>query len=126
MEIPNDLFFTKTHEWIKFTEEGTALVGLSDHAQETLGDVAFINLCDEGESFNAGDIIGDLESIKAVSDILSPVSGTVVRVNDELLDKPELINSDPYGSWLVELEDIKKNDDLLDPKAYEKLLTEEE
>ena len=126
MEIPKDYFFARTHEWVKYTDKGTALVGLSDHAQETMGDVAFINLCDEGESFNAGDVIGDIESIKAVSDVYTPVGGTVLSVNDNLLDKPELINSDPYGSWLVELEDFKKNDELLDSNAYEKFLAEAE
>lgn len=125
MEIPNDLFYAKTHEWVKFTDEGTALIGLSDHAQEILGDVAFINLCDEGEILNAGDVIGDIESIKAVSDVYTPVSGTVICVNDELLDKPDLINSDPYGSWLIELEDFEKNSDLLDSQAYEKFLAEQ-
>ncbi len=125
MEIPNDLFYAKTHEWVKFTDEGTALIGLSDHAQEILGDVAFINLCDEGDILNAGDVIGDIESIKAVSDVYTPVSGTVICVNDELLDKPDLINSDPYGSWLIELEDVEKSSDLLDSQAYEKFLAEE-
>lgn len=125
MEIPKDLFFAKTHEWVKYTDDGTALVGLSEHAQELMGDVAFINLCDEGERFNAGDNIGDIESIKAVSDVYTPVGGTVISVNDELLDKPELINSDPYGSWLIELEDVANNNDLLDSASYEKFLAEE-
>lgn len=126
MEIPSDLFFAKSHEWVKFTDEGTAKIGLSDHAQEALGDVAFINLCDEGDSLNAGDVLGDIESIKAVSDVYSPIGGMVVSVNDELLDNPERINSDPYGSWLVELDDVVNSDELLDAAAYEKFLAEEE
>ena len=126
MEIPSDLFFAKSHEWVKFTDEGTALVGLSDHAQEALGDVAFINLCDEGDSLNAGDILGDIESIKAVSDVYSPVGGKVVSVNEELLDNPERINADPYGSWLIELDDVVNSDELLDAEAYKKFLAEEE
>ena len=126
MNVPSELFYAKTHEWVKFTDEGTALIGLSDHAQETLGDVAFINLCDEGESFSAGDVFGDIESIKAVSDVYCPVSGTVVCVNDELLDNPERINTDPYGSWLIELEDVVNSDELLDAKAYEKFIAEED
>lgn len=126
MEIKKDLFYAKSHEWVRFNEDGTATVGLSDHAQDAMGDVAFVNLCDEGESFAAGDVIGDVESIKAVSDIYSPVGGTVVRVNDELLDTPESINSDPYGAWLVELEDVEKNGDLMDADEYEKFLAEEE
>jgi len=124
MEIPSDLFFAKTHEWVKFTDEGTALVGLSDHAQDALGDVAFINLCDEGDSLSAGEILGDIESIKAVSDVYCPVGGTVIAVNEELLDNPERVNSDPYGSWLIELEDVEKNNELLDAGAYEKFLAE--
>ena len=126
MEIPSDLFFAKSHEWVKFTDEGTAKIGLSDHAQEAFGDVAFINLCDEGDSLNAGDVLGDIESIKAVSDVYSPIGGMVVSVNDELLDNPERINSDPYGSWLVELEDVVSSDELMDAQAYERYLAEEE
>ena len=126
MEIPSDLFFAKTHEWVKFTDKGTALVGLSDHAQDALGDVAFINLCDEGDMLNAGDVLGDIESIKAVSDVYSPVGGKVAGVNEELLDNPERINADPYGSWLIELEDVEKNDELMNAEAYEKFLAEEE
>lgn len=125
MNTPEDLLFTKTHEWVKITPEGTALVGLSDHAQETLGDVAFINLCDEGEHFAAGDILGDVESIKAVSDIMSPVEGTVLRVNDDVLDDPGKVNADPYGSWLVELEDVKTNENLLTAADYDQFLKEE-
>ncbi|MEI6580141.1 MAG: glycine cleavage system protein GcvH [Eubacteriales bacterium] len=126
MEIPSDLFFAKSHEWVKFTAEGTAKIGLSDHAQDALGDVAFINLCDEGDSLSAGEILGDIESIKAVSDVYSPIGGTVVSVNEELLDYPERINADPYGSWLVELDDVVKSNELLDAAAYEKFLAEEE
>ncbi len=126
MQIPANLLYSKTHEWVRFTDAGTAFVGLTDHAQEALGDVAFINLCDEGESFGAGDVIGDVESIKAVTDVYTPVSGTVVAVNEELLDKPENINAEPYGSWLVELEDVVSNGELMDAESYERYLAEEE
>lgn len=126
MKIPENLFFSKTHEWVRYEEDGTAFIGLTDHAQDALGDVAFINLCDEGESFSAGDVIGDIESIKAVTDVYTPVGGTVAKVNDELLDAPENINSAPYDSWLIELEGVVRNDDLLDADAYEKFLAEEE
>ncbi|MGI6248001.1 MAG: glycine cleavage system protein GcvH [Acutalibacteraceae bacterium] len=125
MQIPSDLFFSKTHEWVKFNEDGTALIGLTDHAQEAMGDIAFINLCDEGETYEAGDVLGDVESIKAVTDIYAPVGGTVIAVNEEVLDSPELVNSDPYGSWLVELEDLKGKEALLDSLAYEDFLAEE-
>ncbi len=126
MKVPEDLFFSKTHEWVRFEQDGTAFIGLTDHAQDALGDVAFINLCDEGESFSVGDVIGDIESIKAVTDVYTPVSGTVVSVNDELLDAPEKINSDPYGSWLIEFDGVVSNDELLDAESYEKFLAEEE
>lgn len=126
MNVPKDLFFSKTHEWVRFEQDGTAFIGLTDHAQDALGDVAFINLCDEGESFSVGDVIGDIESIKAVTDVYTPVGGTVASVNDELLDAPENINSDPYGSWLIELKDVIRGDELLDVESYEKFLTEEE
>lgn len=126
MNVPGELLYTKSHEWVKFTDEGTALIGLSDHAQEALGDVAFINLCDEGDSLSAGEVLGDIESIKAVSDVYCPVGGTVVSVNDDLLDNPERINADPYGSWLIELEDVVNNDELMDAEAYEQYLAEED
>lgn len=126
MKLPEDLFFSKTHEWVRYEQDGTAFIGLTDHAQEALGDVAFINLCDEGESFEVGDVIGDIESIKAVTDVYTPVSGTVTRVNDDLLDAPEKINGDPYGSWLVEFEDVVRNEELLDAEGYEKFLAETE
>ena len=125
MQIPSDLFFSKTHEWVKFNEDGTALIGLTDHAQEAMGDIAFINLCDEGETYEAGDVLGDVESIKAVTDIYAPVGGTVIAVNEEVLDSPELVNSDPYGSWLVELEDLKGKEASVDSLAYEDFLAEE-
>ncbi|NLP48851.1 MAG: glycine cleavage system protein GcvH [Clostridiales bacterium] len=126
MSIPKDLLYAKTHEWVRLTQDGRAFIGITDHAQDALGDVAFINLCDEDENFNAGDVIGDIESIKAVTDIYTPIAGTVLSVNEELLDSPELINSEPYGAWLVELGDIEINDDLLDADAYELFLAEED
>ena len=86
--------------------------------------MAFINLCDEGEGLAINDVLGDIESIKAVSDVYCPINGTVIRVNDALLDNPEQINSDPYGSWLVELGDIERNNELMDAKEYDKYLSE--
>lgn len=125
MDIPKKLFYAKTHEWVKINEDQTAIVGLSDHAQESMGDVAFINLCDEGEAFAAGDVIGDVESIKAVSDIYCPVSGTVTKVNSELLDSPEIINSEPYEAWLIELENVSPSEELMNAEEYEKYIEEE-
>ena len=100
------------------------MVGVSDHAQEEMGDVAYINLCEAGEILTAGDSLGDIESIKAVSDIYCPVDGTVSKVNNELLDDPSLLNSDPYGSWLVELENVTENSELMDSGVYEAFISE--
>lgn len=124
MSVEKGLFYSETHEWVKYLDNGNALVGISDHAQEEMGDVAFINLCDEGDTMSAGDVLGDIESIKAVSDIYCPVGGTVVRVNDELLDSPEQLNAQPYESWLVELENVEKNDELMDADAYSAFIEE--
>ncbi len=124
MSVQKDLFYAETHEWVKYLGGGKALVGLSDHAQEEMGDVAFINLCDAGDILCAGDSMGDIESIKAVSDVYCPVDGTVVKVNDALLDDPALLNSDPYGSWLIELENVSENGALMDAAAYEAFIAE--
>ena len=118
MEIKEGLYYTETHEWVKFTNKGTALVGLADYAQDQLGDIAFINLCAVGDMLSAGEVMGDVESIKAVSDVFAPVSGRVIAVNDGVVDKPELVNSDPYGSWLLEIECDQDTDGLMDAAAY--------
>jgi len=124
MSVQKDLFYAGSHEWVKYLGGGKALVGVSDHAQEEMGDVAFINLCEVGEILTAGDSLGDIESIKAVSDIYCPVDGTVSKVNDELLDDPSKLNSDPYGSWLIELENVTENSGLMDAAAYESFIAE--
>ncbi len=120
MIIDKDCFYTDTHEWIKFLPDGTALVGLSDHAQEELGDIAFVNLCEEGETLTKGESFGDLESIKAVSDIFAPTDGKVIEINSELVDNPEQINSSPYESWLVRIECLKNTEGLKTAEEYEK------
>lgn len=119
MNTPDHLRYTKSHEWILFADDGTAKVGLTDHAQDALGDLVFVNLPQVGDALTCGDALGDVESVKAVSDVYSPVSGTVKAVNEDLLDTPEAINSDPYGAWLVEVEDITDQEELLDAAAYE-------
>lgn len=119
MNTPDHLRYTKSHEWILFADDGTAKVGLTDHAQDALGDLVFVNLPQVGDALTCGDALGDVESVKAVSDVYSPVSGTVKAVNEDLLDTPEAINSDPYGTWLVEVEDITDQEELLDAAAYE-------
>ncbi len=117
MNTPENLLYTKSHEWVALTGD-TAKIGLTDHAQDALGDLVFVNLPDVGDEVVAGEALGDVESVKAVSDIVSPVTGTVKAVNEELLDAPEAINADPYGAWLVEVESITDKEDLLDAAAY--------
>ncbi len=119
MNTPDHLRYTKSHEWILFADDGTAKVGLTDHAQDALGDLVFVNLPQVGDALTCGEALGDVESVKAVSDVYSPVTGTVKAVNEDLVDTPEAINSDPYGAWLVEVENITDQEELLDAAAYE-------
>ena len=119
-DVPEDLRYLDTHEWVRVTD-GTARIGISDFAQDELGDVVFVDLPEEGEQLAAGDDFGVVESIKAVSDIYTPVSGTVSAVNDAVEGEPELLNNDPYGDgWLVEVElaDESELDALLSPDEY--------
>ena len=118
MNTPEHLSYTKSHEWVLFADDGTAKVGLTDHAQDALGDLVFVNLPQVGDALTCGEALGDVESVKAVSDVYSPVSGTVKAVNEDLLDAPEAINADPYGAWLVEVENITDREELLDAAAY--------
>ena len=119
MNTPEHLSYTKSHEWVLFAADGSAKVGLTDHAQDALGDLVFVNLPQVGDALTCGEALGDVESVKAVSDVYSPVSGTVKAVNEDLLDAPEAINADPYGAWLVEVEDITDREELVDAAAYE-------
>lgn len=125
MNIPEELKYSKTHEWVKEEADGTVLIGLTDYAQDALGDLVFVNLPEVDDEVEAGAAFGDVESVKAVSDVYSPVSGTVVEINEELLDAPEKINEDPYGAWLIKVADITDTEDLLDCAAYERLVEEE-
>ena len=124
MLYPVELQYSKSHEWVK-VEDGVTVVGISDFAQNALGDVVFVNLPAEGDGVTAGDAFGDVESVKAVSDLVSPVTGTVSAVNEELLDAPEKLNSDPYGAWLIKVENVEGSEELLDAAAYEAFCTEE-
>ena len=124
MTINPDLKYTKSHEWIK-EEDGVATIGITDFAQDALGDVVFINLPEAGDEVVAGESFGDVESVKAVSDLLSPVSGIVKAVNEELIDAPEMLNSDPYGAWNIKVEQINDREELLDADDYEALCAEE-
>ena len=124
MKHPNELQYTTSHEWIK-TEDGVTLVGISDFAQDALGDVVFINLPAEGDQVTAGEAFGDVESVKAVSDLISPVTGVVCAVNEELLDAPELLNHNPYGAWIMKVEQVTETEELMDAGDYEAFCAEE-
>jgi glycine cleavage system H protein len=124
LSVPDDLQYTKSHEWVR-TEGDTATIGITDHAQEELGDVVFVELPDEGDTFDAGESFGTVESVKAVSDLYAPVGGEVVEVNSALEDAPEKINEDPYGEgWIIKLR-TSEEADLLSPQEYEQVVEEE-
>ena len=124
MNFPSELKYTKDHEWLKM-EGDVAVVGITDFAQNALGDIVFINLPQEGDAVTAGESFGDVESVKAVSDVMSPVSGAISAVNSDLEDAPENLNSDPYGSWIIKIEGISDTEDLMDAAAYEAFCAEE-
>ena len=121
MSNPIELKYSKSHEWL--AEDGT--IGISDFAQEALGDVVFITLPAVGDAVTAGESFGDVESVKAVSDLISPVTGVIVAVNDELDASPELLNEDPYANWIIKVEEITETEELLDAAAYEAFCAEE-
>ena len=128
-ELPGDLLYTNDHEWLRREDDGTVSVGITDHAQAALGDLVYVELPELEQSVGAGGDMAVVESVKAASDVYSPIEGTVVAVNDELADDPEKINSDPYGDgWIVRLQPSGEIDvgGLLDPDAYQKLLDEED
>lgn len=124
MLYPVELQYSKSHEWVK-VEDGVTVVGISDFAQNALGDVVFVNLPAEGDGVTAGDAFGDVESVKAVSDLVSPVSGTVCAVNEELLDAPELLNSQCYDAWIIKVEGVTATEELMDADGYEAFCQQE-
>ena len=125
MSVPGDLQYTRTHEWVR-REGDSATVGITNHAQDELGDVVFVELPEEGATFGAGDAFGTIESVKAVSDLYAPVSGEVVEVNSALEDAPEKVNEDPYGDGSIIRLRVSGEGDLLSAEEYEKVLEEEE
>ena len=128
-EIPGDLKFLKSHEWARVEGNGRITVGISDHAQGLLGDLVYVELPNVGDTVQAGNACAVVESVKAASDVYSPVSGTVVEVNSALVDKPETINEDAYGDgWLftVEIDDAEQLNELLSPDDYAELLEDED
>jgi glycine cleavage system H protein len=128
-EIPGDLKFLKSHEWARVEDSGQVTIGISDHAQGLLGDLVYVELPEVGESITAGSAVAVVESVKAASDVYSPVSGKVVAVNGALTDKPETINEDAYGEgWLLVIapDDMDQLNELLSPDDYAALLDEED
>ena len=126
-KIPADLKYTKSHEWVKLGADGVATVGITDHAQAALGDLVYVETPKAGRSLKAGESCAVVESVKAASDVYSPIAGQVVEGNPALADTPEQINSDAYGAWLMRIKPAnpKDVDGLLDAKAYEKFLADE-
>lgn len=119
--IPSDLQYLRTHEWVRVEDDGTVTIGITDHAQEALGDVVFVELPQEGSTLAAGDEAGVVESVKAASDLVCPLTGEVTEVNTALEESPETVNSDPYNDgWFfkMKLEDDGELSDLLDAEAY--------
>lgn len=124
MLFPAEMKYSKDHEWMK-EKDGVVVIGISDFAQDALGDVVFVNLPGEGDEVTAGEAFGDVESVKAVSDLVSPVSGTVCAVNEDLLDEPEQLNKAPYDAWLIKVENVSDTEELLDAVAYEAFCAQE-
>ena len=120
MSVPADLKYTESHEWIRLDSDGTVTVGITDHAQEALGDIVFLELPDAGKTVSAGDAIAVIESVKAASDIYAPIAGEIVESNAELAGTPDKINGEPYASWLFKLKpaDASALDKLMSAEAY--------
>lgn len=126
MNTPKNLKYSETHEWVELLSDGTAKIGLTDFAQQKLGKLVFVNLPLVGDEITADEAFGDVESVKAVSDVIAPLDGTVLEVNEELLDDPGLINDDPYGAWLVKVEVTFSKGELMNAEEYEAFCAEEE
>ena len=118
MTFNPDLKYTKSHEWVRMDGD-VAVVGISDFAQDALGDLVFVNLPQVGDEVTAGEAFGDVESVKAVSDLMSPVTGVVCEINEALLDAPEDLNNDPFGAWIIKVDNVTDTEELLDAAAYE-------
>lgn len=125
MNHPKELLYAKSHEWVK-KEDGTVLIGITDYAQDALGDLVFVNLPEVGDEVVMGEPFGDVESVKAVSDVYSPVSGVVKEINEALLDQPELINEDPYEAWFIRVEQVTEEEEYLSAEEYEEFAKSEE
>jgi glycine cleavage system H protein len=126
MNVPTDLKYTQSHEWVKLEADGSVTIGITDHAQEALGDIVFLELPEAGRTVNAGEECAVVESVKAASDIYAPVAGEVIARNDAVLDAPESVNQDAYAAWLFKLKpaDAAQLNALLDAAAYTKVAEE--
>ena len=124
MEVRTDLSYTKSHEWVKL-EGDIATIGITDYAQDALGDLVFVNLPEEGDTVEVEGVFADVESVKAVSDIYSPVTGTVCEINEELLDAPELINESAYDAWFIKVEDVSEQAEFMTAEEYEQFVENE-
>ena len=123
MNFPQDLRYTKTHEWVK-TQDDFIIIGLTDFAQKELGDIVFIDIPEVGDKVSSGVSFADVESVKAVSEVISPASGTVIEVNNDLIDAPEAINEKPYEAWIIKVNELGEMQELLSAQEYEQLTKE--
>lgn len=126
MNYPQALLYTKSHEWVSFSGDTTATVGLTEYAQHSLGDLVFIDLPEIGVETKAETSFANVESVKAVSDVFCPVSGTVAEVNETLMDAPEKINEDPYGAWIAKIENITEKAEMMSADAYARFVEAED
>lgn len=127
--IPSELRYTETHEWVRAEDDGTVLVGITDHAQQLLGDLVYVELPEIGTTAKSGEEAGVVESVKAASDIYTPISGEITEINEALSDSPEMLNEDPYGhGWLFKITPDDENElsELMDADSYEELIASEE
>ncbi len=125
MKCPEELMYSKSHEWVKFTENEEAYIGITDYAQSTLGALVFVELPQVGDEVTKEESFADIESVKAVSNVYSMVTGTVAEVNEELLDAPERMNEDPYGAWMIKVEHVTDKEELMTAAQYSKFCESE-
>lgn len=125
MNTPKELKYARSHEWLRELDGGAVEIGLTDFAQDAMGDLVFVELPEVGDSVNSGESFANVESVKAVSDVYSPVTGVVLEVNEDLLDNPALINEDPYGAWLIRVGEVTDQEDLLTADEYDAACQEE-
>ena len=126
MTFPKNLKYTDTHEWLEELEDGHVRIGITDYAQDQLGDLVYVNLPEEGDEVVEYESVADVESIKAISEVISPVNGTVVAINEKLTDTPEAINDTPYEAWFIEVSDAEVPDDLMDADEYQAFVESKE